>query len=321
MKALVTGCAGFIGSHLTDRLIEEGFEVIGIDNLTSGLRSNINPKCKFMKMDIRDPLVHDLVSEVRYVFHQAAMGSVPRSFEQPDEYKSVNIDGFYNVLRACEHHRVKKLVYASSSSVYGDNKKLPKREDEIGKQLSPYSFTKRVNELMCEPATIPTVGLRYFNVFGPRQRSDSAYSAVIPRWIDAMTNRRDIVIHGDGSAFRDFTYVSNVVEANILAALTYTPQKAEVYNVGTQLYTLLNQLVALIRHATNTPKEYLEECIRWDLEAKIPITQSIASIEKIREQLQYEVEVGIQEGIKRTVNEYTMCSPRANTATQITAQP
>jgi UDP-N-acetylglucosamine 4-epimerase len=297
MVALVTGCAGFIGSHLVDKLIEMDFTVVGIDNLSTGLKENINPKCQFHKLDIRDPLIRDLFVGVDFVFHQAAMGSVPRSFEMPDEYKSVNVDGFYNVLRSCEVNGVKKLIYASSSSVYGDAEKLPKVENTIGKQLSPYSFTKRVNELMCEPSSIPTVGLRYFNVFGPRQRPDSAYAAVIPKWINAMLNSQTVTIHGDGSAFRDFTYVENVVQANVLAMLTET--NPEIFNVGTGTYTLLNDLVCHIRNAIGLNNNELE--IIWDKDTHVPITQSLASIEKINSMLKYYPEINLLQGIEKTV--------------------
>lgn len=276
-----------------------GFTVVGIDNLSTGLRENVHSDVHFHKMDIRDPLITDLFVGVDYVFHQAAMGSVPRSFEMPDEYKAVNIDGFYNVLRASEINGVKKLIYASSSSVYGDAEGLPKVEDKIGKQLSPYSFTKRVNELMCEPATIPTVGLRYFNVFGPRQRADSAYAAVIPRWINAMSTKAQVIIHGDGSAFRDFTYVDNVVQANILAMLTDLPERAEIFNVGTERWTLLNDLVCHIRNALGISKEDLK--VVWDKDVHVPITQSLASIKKINSMLKYYPEVNILQGIEKTV--------------------
>lgn len=304
MKALVTGAAGFIGSHLVDRLIKNNFEVVGIDNLSNGREENVNPKCDFHFMDIRDEKIESLFQDVDFVFHQAAMGSVPKSFEFPDEYKSVNVDGFYNVLRAAENAEVRKFIYASSSSVYGDNLNLPKKEFEIGKQLSPYSFTKRVNELMCEPTFIPTVGLRYFNVFGPRQRHDSMYSAVVPRWISAMSAKRTITIHGDGSAFRDFTYVDNVVSANILAALTFTPSRSEVYNVGTGKYTLLNELVAHIRNGLSLEKHDVR--VEWNTLKKMPITQSLASIERIKSHLNYKVEVGMAEGIKRTCDYYRL---------------
>lgn len=294
MRALVTGGAGFIGSHLTDRLLEMGFDVVCVDDLSNGLASNINPKSEFHKMDIRDQLLRGIMRGVDHVFHLAALGSVPRSFKMPWRYKSVNIDGFYNVLRSAEISAVKSFVYASSSSVYGDSKELPKREENIGAQLSPYSMTKRVNELMAEVSPIKTVGLRYFNVFGKRQRSDIEYPAVIPKWVDLMKKRSEIVIHGDGSAFRDFTHVDNVVDANLLAM---NSKESGVYNVGTGKFTIMNDLLCNIRNSLGVGNDDLN--IKWDTDNKPLISQSLASIDKISNDLGYVPKVDLVEGLER----------------------
>jgi UDP-N-acetylglucosamine 4-epimerase len=223
-KILITGGAGFIGSSLVDHFLEQGYKVVCLDDLSNGFEKNIknnfdNPNFTFIRGDIRDKVTCEKAVEgCDYVTHQAALGSVPRSISDPINTNSVNIDGFLNVLVASRDAKVKRFVYAASSSTYGDSKKLPKVEDEIGKPLSPYAITKYVNELYADVFArtygMQCIGLRYFNVFGKRQDPNGAYAAVIPLWVKKLINHERPVINGDGSYSRDFTYVDNVVQAN-----------------------------------------------------------------------------------------------------------
>lgn len=229
-KILVTGGAGFIGSNLVDHFLELGHEVVCLDDLSTGFEKNINhnfdnPKFTFIKGDIRDMLTcRDAVKGCEYVSHQAALGSVPRSIKDPVNTNSVNIDGFLNILIASKDEKVKRFLYAGSSSTYGDSKKLPKVEEEIGKPLSPYAITKYVNELYADVFAktygMQCIGLRYFNVFGKRQDPNGAYAAVIPLWVKKLLNHERPVINGDGSYSRDFTYIDNVLQANEKALFT-----------------------------------------------------------------------------------------------------
>ncbi len=230
MKILVTGGAGFIGSNLVDQFLDLGHQVVCLDDLSTGFEHNIdhnfsNPNFKFIKGDIRDKVICDkAIKGCDYVSHQAALGSVPRSIEDPTNTNSVNIDGFLNVLIAARDAKVKRFVYAASSSTYGDSKKLPKVEEEIGKPLSPYAITKYVNELYADVFSktygMQCIGLRYFNVFGKRQDPNGAYAAVIPLWIKQLIKHEQPVINGDGSYSRDFTYIDNVIQANEKALFT-----------------------------------------------------------------------------------------------------
>lgn len=297
MKALVTGCAGFIGSHLADRLIKDGHKVIGIDNLSNGKPENLNPKLKFWQADIRSAEIEDYFQGVDVVFHQAAIGSVPRSIKWPDDTYDANVEGFRNILRICEKLNIKKLVYASSSSVYGDHQNVPKTEDRIGKQLSPYSASKRVNELMAEVSPVTCIGLRYFNVYGPRQRQDSEYAAVIPKWIEALQAGQSIHMHGDGTAYRDFTFVSDAVEANLLAA---NHDKTDVFNIGTGNYTLLNDLLIYLMRSLDVPKDQVRLC--RDTDNPPAMKASLADISKAQSLLGYLPKIHLIDGVKRTVD-------------------
>jgi UDP-N-acetylglucosamine 4-epimerase len=263
---LVTGAAGFIGSHLVQNLLGQGQTVRGLDNFATGKRENLEAVKKsitpeqwarftFLEGDIRDLAVcQRACAGVDYVLHQAALGSVPKSIEDPLTWTEVNVKGTVNMLVAARDQRVKRLVYASSSSVYGDHPGLPKVETQLGKMLSPYAATKLADELFADVfATcygLETIGLRYFNVFGPRQDPNGAYAAVIPKWIAALVAGEPVVINGDGQTTRDFCFVANVVQANILAATTTKPEALNrAYNIAVSQRTTLNELFGLLRDA------------------------------------------------------------------------
>lgn len=259
---LITGAAGFIGSHLAQTLVGLGQRVVALDNFATGYRHNIEAakracadggQLRFVEGDIRSlEDCRQAVTGVDYVLHQAALGSVPRSLEDPLLTNAVNIDGFVNVLVAARDAGVRRMVYAASSSTYGDHPGLPKVEDIIGKPLSPYAVTKYVNELYADVFSraygMELVGLRYFNVFGPRQDPQGAYAAVIPRWFGEMVEGKTCRINGDGETSRDFCFIDNVVQANLLAA-TVQDQAAvnQVYNVAFGGRTTLNELFYYIR--------------------------------------------------------------------------
>ncbi len=261
---LVTGSAGFIGSHLTQRLLELGQTVVSLDNFATGHRRNLDEvravvtpaqwkRHRFIEADIGDlTACRDACSGIDIVLHQAALGSVPRSLNDPLATHAANVDGFLNVLVAARDAGVGRFVYAASSSTYGDHPGLPKVEDAIGRPLSPYAVTKLVNELYADVFArcygVETIGLRYFNIFGPRQDPDGAYAAVIPGWTRAMLLGEEVAINGDGETSRDFCYVDNAVQANLLAAVTEDPAAInEVYNVAVDERTSLNRLFELLR--------------------------------------------------------------------------
>jgi len=260
---LVTGCAGFIGSNLLEFLLKLDQKVVGLDNFSTGHRHNLDDvraqltptqwqHFRFFEGDIRDAeACRRAVAGVDFVLHQAALGSVPRSIDDPAASNDTNVSGFLNMLVAARDARVKSFVYAASSAAYGNHPGLPKVEDCIGKPLSPYAVTKYVNELYAEAFArcygFGTAGLRYFNVFGKRQDPDGAYAAVIPKWIESMISGREVVINGDGNTSRDFCYIANAVQANILATLIQQPGISAVYNVAVNDSTSLNQLYAYIK--------------------------------------------------------------------------
>lgn len=262
---LVTGAAGFIGSSLVERLLELGQNVIGLDNFATGHRRNLDDvraqvgdeawaRFRFVEGDIRDlDVCHEVCRGADYVLHQAALGSVPRSLADPIATHAANATGFLNMLVAARDAEVRRFVYAASSSTYGDHPGLPKVEDRIGRPLSPYAVTKYVNEVYASVFErsygIETMGLRYFNVFGPRQDPHGGYAAVIPRWIGNLLEGMECVIHGDGETSRDFCFIDNVVQANLLAATVQGDGvTGEVYNVAVGDRTTLNQLFAWIRN-------------------------------------------------------------------------
>ena len=255
---LVTGCAGFIGSNILEKLLKLNQRVVGLDNFATGFQRNLDEvqrlvtpeqwsRFRFIKGDIRDAAnCAQAVQGVELVLHQAALGSVPRSLQDPATTNAVNISGFLNMLIAARDAKVQGFVYAASSSTYGDHPGLPKVEDRIGKPLSPYAVTKYVNELYADVFArsygFASIGLRYFNVFGMRQDPDGAYAAVIPRWIAAMIRGDQVAINGDGETSRDFCFVDNAVQANILAALAQGDAVNQVFNVAVSGRTSLNTL-------------------------------------------------------------------------------
>ncbi|EJO7985847.1 NAD-dependent epimerase/dehydratase family protein, partial [Escherichia coli] len=262
-KWLITGVAGFIGSNLLEQLLKLDQDVVGLDNFSTGHQHNLDlvkelvtpeqwSRFKFIKGDIRN--LEDCRAacfEAQYILHQAALGSVPRSIKDPIGTNENNITGFLNMLVAANEQKVKRFVYAASSSTYGTHPSLPKVEDTIGDPLSPYAVTKYVNELYAGVFSrtygLESVGLRYFNVFGPRQDPNGAYAAVIPKWVASILNDEVIYINGDGSTSRDFCYIDNAVQANLLAATTLQPDAVNtIYNVAVGQQTSLNELYKYI---------------------------------------------------------------------------
>ena len=315
---LVTGVAGFIGSALLERLLDLGQTVVGVDNFITGHKKNlddvlaINPderlQFRFIEGDLRDAEVaREAVKDVDIILHQAALGSVPRSIKDPIASHQHNVDAFLNVLVAAKDANVGRVVYASSSSVYGDHPGLPKLEDRIGKPLSPYAVTKRTDEIYAQVFHdvygLQLIGLRYFNVFGRRQDPDGPYAAVIPRWIAALMDGRPCVIFGDGTNSRDFCYVDNIVQANVLAATAPDPAvTGTVYNCGCNGRTDLRQLFAMIRDdlAKDVPEVANAEPV---FESPRPgdITHSQAAIDKISAALGYAPTHQVDEGMTETV--------------------
>lgn len=257
-KWLVTGCAGFIGSNLIETLLKLDQTVVGLDNFATGYQHNLDEvrglvnaaqweRFHFIHGDIRDiGTCRQAVQGIDYVLHQAALGSVPRSIKDPLTTNDVNVNGFLNMLIAARDAGVQSFVYAASSSTYGDHPALPKVEEHIGRPLSPYAVTKYVNELYADVFArcygFKSIGLRYFNVFGKRQDPNGAYAAVIPKWIATMIRNGDVVINGDGETSRDFCFIDNAVQANLLAAVAPDERKNQVFNVAVSEVTTLNQL-------------------------------------------------------------------------------
>lgn len=317
---LVTGGAGFIGSHLVERLLTLGQEVVALDDLSTGHRGNLDEavaasgapadRCRFVERDVVEAgAVVEACRDVDIVLHQAALGSVPRSVKEPQETYARNVEGFINVLDAARDAGVSRLVYASSSSVYGDSPHLPKVEARIGNPASPYAATKRVNELYAEmyrrSYNLEVVGLRYFNVFGKRQDPDGPYAAVIPRWTLRMLAGKPCRIYGDGKTTRDYCYIDNVVQANLLAATTETKTALGVYNVAAGDPTTLNELFALIRSglAERRPDVGSAEPVYEGFRAG-DVRHSYADISKARERLGYEPRRTLLEGLRSTLDWY-----------------
>jgi UDP-N-acetylglucosamine 4-epimerase len=287
MKILITGGAGFIGSNLCDHFVNKGFDVVCLDNLSTGFKHNIEHllDCKnfqFILGDICDlEICKNAVKGCDVVLHEAALGSVPRSINNPIATNATNIDGFLNMLVAARDEGVKRFVYAASSSTYGDSKELPKIEHNIGRPLSPYAITKFVNELYANVFAslygLETIGLRYFNVFGRRQDPNGAYAAVIPLWVKALINHEAPYINGDGSYSRDFTYIDNVIQANELAATVSHDdivEQAKLYNMNLPQNAPID-LVFNVAYGGNTTLNELYNCLRDNLAKFDPAIQDI----------------------------------------------
>lgn len=303
---LVTGGAGFIGSNLVEYLLKYNCgKVRVLDNLSNGYFKNIepfisNPKLEFINGDIRSlETCEKACVDIDFVLHQAALGSVPRSITDPITTNEVNISGFLNILVASRNAGVKRFIYAASSSTYGDSKTLPKKEEIIGKPLSPYAVTKYVNELYADvfhrTYGLNSIGLRYFNVFGPRQDPKGAYAAVIPLFIDALVENRPPVINGDGEQIRDFTFVQNAVEANIKSLFSPEESLNKVYNVAVGETTSLNKLYNELKNLANS-----ELLPLYGPDRKGDIRQSLADISLAEQYLGYNPEIRIEQGLRIT---------------------
>ena len=315
-RVLVTGGAGFIGSNLCETILTNGNSVICLDNFATGKRENItplleNPKFTLIEGDIRDlDTCHKACNSVDYVLHQAALGSVPRSINDPITSNDVNVSGFLNMLVAARDAKVKRFVFAASSSTYGDSTNMPKVEEIIGKPLSPYAITKYVNELYATIFSttygLETIGLRYFNVFGRKQDPNGAYAAVIPKFVMQLMNHESPVVNGDGSFSRDFTYIDNVMQMNIRAiASTNKEATNTVYNVAYGERTDLKQLISLLKEYLGEfdPKIKNVETIYGPQRAG-DVPHSLASIDKAKTLLGYSPEYSIESGLKEAVNWY-----------------
>lgn len=316
-KWLVTGCAGFIGSHLVEYLLEKNQSVIGVDNLATGFQKNIddavssieNPDFEFIKVDISKKEIFDSLKnhDFDYILHQGALGSVPRSIKDPLNTHQSNVDGFIHMLEIAREKNVKKFVYASSSSVYGDHPDLPKEEEKVGDVLSPYAATKKINEVYAgvyaETYGLKSVGLRYFNVFGKRQDPDGAYAAVIPKWIASFLKNEKIYINGDGETSRDFCYIKNVIQANINSALSDT-QGHEVLNVACHAKTSLNELKDLLIEFLNKEGHETSSEIEYRDFRAGDVRHSLANIEKAKSLIGYEPTHTIREGLKEAIAWY-----------------
>ena len=315
-KILITGGAGFIGSNLCDHFISRGDEVVVLDNFATGFKHNIehlqeHPHFTLIEGDIRDlETCRKACQGADYVLHQAALGSVPRSINDPITSNDVNVGGFLNMLVASRDANVKRFVYAASSSTYGDSEALPKVENVIGKPLSPYAITKYVNELYADVFSktygMECIGLRYFNVFGRRQTPNGAYAAVIPKFVIQLMNYESPVINGTGDYSRDFTYIDNVIQMNEKALFTENPEALNtVYNTAVGDRTTLNSLVAYLKENLSAfdPKIKEVEIIHGPLRAG-DIPHSLASVEKAKNLLNYEPSHDIKSGLKEAVNWY-----------------
>ena len=315
-KILVTGGAGFIGSNLCEALLKSGYRVTCLDNFSTGKMENLenlisNPGFKLIIGDIREmDTCRQAVEGVDYVLHEAALGSVPRSIADPLTSNEVNVGGFLNMLVAARDEKVKRFIYAASSSTYGDSESLPKVEEVIGRPLSPYAITKYVNELYAEVFSrtygMQCIGLRYFNVFGRRQDPNGAYAAVIPLFVKQLMNHESPLINGDGEYSRDFTYIDNVIQMNLRAMNTQNNQAINtVYNTAFGDRATLNQLVGYL-------KEFLSEFdpsiakveILHGPNRKGDIPHSLASIDKARRLLEYDPQFNLRDGLKEAIKWY-----------------
>ncbi|MBC7642939.1 MAG: SDR family oxidoreductase [Flavobacterium sp.] len=316
MKILITGGAGFIGANLCEYFLNKNYSIICMDNLVTGHFRNIEPflvnkNFTFINGDITNINdCHKALINVDYVLHQAALGSVPRSINDPIKTNEVNVSGFLNMLTASRDAKVKRFIFAASSSTYGDSEHLPKTEEVIGKPLSPYAVTKYVNELYADVFNktygLETIGLRYFNVFGRKQDPNGEYAAVIPKFINLLINHQSPMVNGDGNFSRDFTYIENVLEMNELAMLTDNPLAVNtIYNTAFGQENSLNELVVHL-------KQYLSEFDKEISNINIihgpnrigDIPHSLASIDKAKELLNYNPKYSLQSGLKESIKWY-----------------
>lgn len=316
---LVTGGAGFIGSNIIEALLAADQSVVCLDNLSTGHRENVEEvqaaagsagsKLEFIIGDIRDRnTCKDVMRGVDIVLHQAALGSVPRSIEDPLTTHDVNVTGFLNILDAARLAGVRRFVYAASSSVYGDEPTLPKQEDRIGNPLSPYAASKLANEIYASIYArtygFSSTGLRYFNVFGPRQDPEGPYAAVIPKWVASMIEDEQVTIHGDGETSRDFCYVANAVQANLRAALAPDRVQGEIYNVAVGESTSLSELFTLLRDGLGKHQHHYRRApVFADFRAG-DVRHSQADISKARRMLAYEPQYTVAKGIREALPWY-----------------
>ena len=318
-KIFLTGVAGFIGSNLLEVLLEKGYEVIGIDNFSTGNRKNLYDvkqkvaknwnNFKFFEMDLAsldDDLLSNNIKGTSCCIHLAALGSVPRSIDNPVNTNNSNIQGFLNILDFARRQKINKFIFASSSSVYGDNANLPKTENEIGNPLSPYALTKRVDEMYAEVFdkvySYPSTGLRFFNVFGPRQNPNGDYAAVIPRWLKAMKENAEIHIYGDGETTRDFCYIHNAIEA-IMLVIKAELKTYEIFNVAVGAQTSLNTIAkTLKKELSNYGIEYSKEFKYIDFRVG-DVRASEADITKAKNLLGYKPKFRCLDGIEDYVKE------------------
>lgn len=315
-KVLVTGGAGFIGSNLCNALLDNNFSVVCLDNFSTGFRKNIEPllskkKFSLIEGDIRNfDDCKNAVIGVDYVLHQAALGSVPRSIKDPITSNDVNVSGFLNMLVVSRDAGIKRFIYAASSSTYGDSTTLPKIEEKIGKPLSPYAITKYVNELYADVFSktygLECIGLRYFNVFGRRQDPNGAYAAVIPLFVRQLLNHQSPTINGDGGYSRDFTYIDNVIQMNLLAIRTNNSAAVnQVYNTAFGERTTLNQLVAYLKvYLAEYDEKIADIEILYGTNRKGDIPHSLASVDKAKELLGYSPRYSMREGLREAVKWY-----------------
>ena len=315
-KILITGGAGFIGSNLCEYFLSKGNQVVCLDNFATGHRHNLtqclkNPNFRLLEGDIRNTSdCTKAVKGVNYVLHQAALGSVPRSLKDPVTTNDVNVSGFLNMLVAARDEKVKRFIYAASSSTYGDSDSLPKVEEVIGKPLSPYAITKYVNELYAEIFSktygLETIGLRYFNVFGRKQDPNGAYAAVIPKFVMQLMQHESPKINGDGNYSRDFTYIDNVIQMNELAILTQNPEAINtVYNTAFGDRNTLNNLIKYLREFLSVYDPKIANiAIEYGPNRAGDIPHSLASIDKAKRQLGYNPQYSMQQGLKEAVKWY-----------------
>ena len=315
-RILVTGGAGFIGSNLCETLIDKGNKVVCLDNFATGKRKNLESLTKnsnFTLIDGDTRKFEDCLKatkDVDYVLHQAALGSVPRSINDPITSNDVNVGGFLNMLVAARDNEVKRFVFASSSSIYGDSESIPKVENIIGKPISPYAITKFVNELYADIFSkkygLETIGLRYFNVFGRRQDPNGAYAAVIPKFVSQLINGESPVINGDGSYSRDFTYIDDVIQANMLSLVT-TNEKAlsTVYNVAYGDRNTLNDLMGYLKKYLSEFDDKISKInVIYGKNREGDIPHSHASVAKAKKKLNYNPQFSLQKGLKEAVKWY-----------------